>query len=130
MKQYQVHTAWLNSDELAKEVQRRFQSTIGLDVFLTEKDDHKYTEDIICPYCGYKDIDTLEIDEKNREIKCPDCGNFFAWCKHISVQYLTYKVCNKNNHDHEWSEWKDHSTLGYKFRVCEGCNEIEKIQVI
>ena len=38
MKQYQVHTAWLNSDELAKEVQKRFQDTIGLEVFITERE--------------------------------------------------------------------------------------------
>ena len=38
MKQYQVHTAWLYSDELAKEVQKRFQDTIGLEVFISEKE--------------------------------------------------------------------------------------------
>ena len=37
MKQYQVHTEWLNSEELAKEVQNRFQETIGLEVFLSER---------------------------------------------------------------------------------------------
>jgi hypothetical protein len=38
MKQYQVHSEWLNSEDLAKEVQKRFQETIGLEVSISEKD--------------------------------------------------------------------------------------------
>lgn len=38
MKKYQVHTEWFNSEELAKEVQRRFQATVGVKVFLSEKE--------------------------------------------------------------------------------------------
>ena len=35
---------------------------------------HEYTDDIVCPYCGYTFEDSWEFDCECDDMDCPDCG--------------------------------------------------------
>lgn len=44
--------------------------------------DTKYTDVLVCPYCGYKHRDTFEIDdaeEASKKSYCDSCGKTFAY---------------------------------------------------
>jgi len=54
------------------------------------KIDHKYTDNIICPWCGHKDRDSWESDD-NGEEECGDCGKEFTYERIVTVEYCTSK---------------------------------------
>lgn len=52
--------------------------------------DTKYTDEVICPYCGYKHIDSWEMSAGVDE--CVDCGREFRMERYESVSYSTTKM--------------------------------------
>ena len=68
--------------------------------------EHEYTEEIVCPYCGYKYSDSWEYDNEGGELECYECGKTFNYSKDVSVSYSTWSDCEENNEEHNWSEWK------------------------
>ena len=60
--------------------------------------DTGYTDFITCPYCGYEDRDSWEVDLGNNEcteIECKICGKEINVTRHISVSYSAYKPKKK-----------------------------------
>ena len=60
--------------------------------------DTEYTDFITCPYCGYEDRDSWEVDFRNSEcteIECNNCGKEINVTKHISVSYSAYEPKKK-----------------------------------
>ena len=59
------------------------------------KIDHSYTDEIVCPNCGYKFGDSYEYFGSTAEcadnIYCDECDNEFDAVRNISVTYTTYK---------------------------------------
>ena len=57
--------------------------------------DYKYTDEIVCPYCGYKFSDSHEYfgssDECADNIYCDECDKEFDAVRNISVSFSTYK---------------------------------------
>jgi len=58
--------------------------------------DHEYTEEVVCPYCGYKHTESYEFfsdiaSEEEVEIDC-DCGETFIANQSVSVHYYTRKT--------------------------------------
>ena len=56
--------------------------------------DHRYTDEIVCPYCGYKFTDCYEYfggDECADNIYCDDCENEFDAVRNILISYTTFK---------------------------------------
>lgn len=49
----------------------------------------KYSDQLICPYCGYVIVDAWEISSDTYE--CPDCENDFDIERHVSFEYTTRK---------------------------------------
>lgn len=44
--------------------------------------DTKYTDVLVCPYCGYQHRDTFEIEdaeEASKESYCDSCGKMFFY---------------------------------------------------
>jgi DNA-directed RNA polymerase subunit RPC12/RpoP len=53
------------------------------------------TEDeITCPYCGFKDVDSSEYPDST-EIDCSECGKTFTAYRNVSVYYTMVKKKEK-----------------------------------
>lgn len=62
----------------------------------TEKEvDCLYTQEVICPYCGYEFSDSWEFSMKGDgdecEIDCDECNKKFTAIMDLTVSYSTYK---------------------------------------
>lgn len=60
--------------------------------------DHSYTDEIVCPHCGYKFIDSFEYfgnSECADNIYCDECEKEFDAVRNISVSFSTYKKPNQ-----------------------------------
>lgn len=53
--------------------------------------DHKYTNNAVCPYCGYMDKDSWELPENDNETQCASCGKEYFYERYVSATYSTYK---------------------------------------
>lgn len=52
--------------------------------------DHEYTDEVMCPHCGYTHGDSWEMREGEND--CPDCKKHFTIHRNVSVSYTTEKV--------------------------------------
>lgn len=51
-----------------------------------------YTDNIICPYCGYESRDSIEyIDNDGDFIECLDCEKEFLLNVYKTVEYSTFR---------------------------------------
>lgn len=58
---------------------------------LTQEHDTQYTNEIVCPYCGYEWPNNWEMSD-NDEVLCEDCGNTFHYARVVEVTYCAYKM--------------------------------------
>jgi transcription elongation factor Elf1 len=59
------------------------------------KIEHEYTRNIVCPYCGYEDLDSWEVDSGEEDlgiIECGVCGKEFLASRVIDITYCTEKL--------------------------------------
>jgi DNA-directed RNA polymerase subunit RPC12/RpoP len=63
------------------------------DIIPSDDFPHEYTDEIVCPYCGYEFTDSWEYSDTQDEQKvdCHDCGEEFLLYMHLTVDYSTYK---------------------------------------
>lgn len=57
--------------------------------------DHRYTKEIVCPYCGYEFRDSWELagdDGDEQQTDCDECGKDFLYYADIDVTYCTRKI--------------------------------------
>lgn len=57
-----------------------------------DKFDTKFTNEIVCPYCGFEFMDSYEFDEGDNPIHCEECKKDFVFTQNIEVTYNTYKL--------------------------------------
>ena len=60
-----------------------------------EEIDHEYTNNMVCPYCGFEDYSSWELsrnDDSSDETECNECGKKFFWECVTSVHYTTKKL--------------------------------------
>ena len=63
------------------------------------KIDCEYVNEITCPYCGWQDRDSWEMnDDYDEEFTCGECDEIFAVSRHIEVTYSS--SCLK----HDWGK--------------------------
>lgn len=55
------------------------------------KIDHEYTDEIVCPYCGYEFMDSWEFRPESDIIRCYECDKAFEYERIIDVTYCTTK---------------------------------------
>lgn len=60
-----------------------------------EELDHKHTQEVVCPWCGYEHGDSWEIGFDDGEDECCECGKQFHYVRDINVTYSTYKKDTK-----------------------------------
>lgn len=58
-----------------------------------------YTDEIVCPYCGYEFSDSWEFSMKGDgdtcEVDCDECEKTFTAVMSMTVDYSTYKKKEK-----------------------------------
>ena len=57
-----------------------------------EEINHEYTDEIVCPYCGYEFSDSWDFNRDSEEIDCPECEKTFEYFREVEVKYVTKKV--------------------------------------
>lgn len=78
--------------------------------------DHSATSDIVCPWCGYEDRDSWEVDDSDEDMECGRCEKHFSMERDVSVTYSTYRFAEECQHEN-----------GYKigsppiYFVCDSC---------
>jgi transcription elongation factor Elf1 len=90
--------------------------------------DHEYTDDIVCPYCGYEFTDSWEF-EGNEDlglIDCQSCEKPFIATRNVEVTYTTEKAkvgtCRKCGKENVVIE--DHTTYsGATLKVHDYCDD-------
>ena len=50
---------------------------------------HKYTLDAVCPWCGYRYLDSQEFEDEEDNIECGHCMKNFSVYREIEVTYCT-----------------------------------------
>ena len=97
----------------------------------------EYTNEIVCPFCGYEFCDSWEYGDGFNEdlglIECQSCEKEFYASKHISVSYCSekakYGICKKCNTENV--VLTDYcSTLGTYKDLCVKCGDEEKYNFI
>lgn len=81
-----------------------------------------FTEDAVCPYCGYKHEDDGEMGTDG-VLDCANCERKFRYTADYSV---TFSTCCLTN-DHAYGEWKEgHGVNGnLSARFCKVCQDCE-----
>lgn len=64
-----------------------------MEISMSKDIDHEYTDEIVCPYCGYEFTDSWEYSDTQDEqvVDCHDCGEEFLLYMHVTIDYTTYK---------------------------------------
>ena len=54
--------------------------------------EHKYTDEIVCPFCGYEHGDSWERRDDEGIIECDGCKKPFLFSRDVSVSYSTEQI--------------------------------------
>lgn len=64
--------------------------------------EHKYENNIICPYCNYEDKDSWEFTEDEGTQNCGSCEKEFNVTREVTVTYSTSRFdCGEGKHTYE-----------------------------
>ncbi|ETA67402.1 hypothetical protein V7O61_08330 [Methanolobus sp. WCC1] len=58
---------------------------------MSETIDHEGTRNLVCPWCGYEDLDSWEYHHNSGDDMCKNCGKPFGYERDVSVSYTTWK---------------------------------------
>ena len=53
------------------------------------------TPETVCPYCGYKNRDSWELDGDDGNTWCGECDEEFFYSRIVNVEYCTEKLEGK-----------------------------------
>lgn len=56
-----------------------------------------YESDLICPYCGYKEIDSWEVSGDDGENTCGRCDSEYSYTRDVEVTYTTTPINYKED---------------------------------
>ena len=89
-----------------------------------DKIDTDYTEDIVCPWCGYKHEESWEFDDDGDD-ECANCGQPFFYSREVTVTYSTHRVnidnCPRCGNKEKLTKYRKH--IHHYTYVCERCND-------
>lgn len=91
------------------------------------KIDHEYTDEIVCPWCGYEFSDSWELGnggECTELEECPNCEKEFYASRIVTVEYstskATYGICSNCGKDDVVLESQKSSFNSY-CDLCQDC---------
>lgn len=97
---------------------------------------HEYTDEIVCPFCGYIFSDSWEYESDCEDIgllECRECEKSFYATRNITVDYSTEKarcgICKHCGNDDVVIE-NYNSSLGSYNDLCFKCGAIERERLI
>ncbi len=61
-----------------------------LDFIMWENEQYD-TDELVCPWCGYKDPDSWELADEDDEYECPNCGRVFEYVSEMSRTFTSRK---------------------------------------
>lgn len=56
---------------------------------IIETEDTAY---MVCPYCGYNDRDSDEVEPDNGVHECPKCGEEYDYERSRDIKYTTWRI--------------------------------------
>lgn len=90
---------------------------------MNEEYETEFTDEIICPWCGYKFSDSWEYDDEDGSIiDCPDCNKPIILGVHISVSYITRRGCDGIVILHNYKDYSMEESE-YTREVCSNCRD-------
>lgn len=64
-----------------------------IDKYIEEFDgDTDYTDNVVCPRCGYEHIDCFEWEEDGGETKCVRCNHEFLYERNSTIYYSSKNI--------------------------------------
>lgn len=84
----------------------------------TKEIDHEYTDELVCPYCGYKHEDDGEMNEGG-DLECYQCEKKFKYEVDYSKSFTSRKVACLNGGNHLWKKEAYPNYPDYK--RCRAC---------
>lgn len=63
----------------------------GIEKRQTDGFDHEYTDEVVCPHCGYEFSDSWEMGDNDDGMDCPDCEKTFSMERIVTCEYSTDK---------------------------------------
>ena len=75
--------------------EREFAGVKEID-YKSKGEQHSYTYNLKCPYCGYENTDSWEMDDSSGEVECGRCGSEYEYEREVSVSYSTYPKKGKD----------------------------------
>lgn len=72
----------------------RSMGLVGVrEVFLDlDGEEKEYTDNVICPYCGYEEKDSWELADESEDHECEQCGAIFGYTRDITDEYNSSPV--------------------------------------
>ena len=61
------------------------------------KIDHEYTDEVVCPWCGYEVDDSFEFEDEFGEERCYECDKKYTYTRYTRVEYSTEKKDQDND---------------------------------
>lgn len=91
--------------------------------------DTDYTNEIVCPYCGYQFTDSWELQggqDTDIPIECGRCEKSFIFSTDYHITYSSHKCDCLNGKDHQWGKvqhlWED-----IYHKRCKDCGKSENV---
>ncbi len=54
--------------------------------------EHEYTGEVVCPHCGYEEVDSWEMHDHDDDRECPDCKQKYQYERIITCEYSSSKI--------------------------------------
>ncbi len=84
---------------------------------------HEWTNEVVCPYCGYEFSDSYEFGDSDGDIECDECEKLFYFYPETTVTYSTQRDCKLNNREHQWKDQRLMNS-GSTLQHCSHCDQI------
>ena len=87
------------------------------------------TDEVVCPYCGYKhenDCDKICNQDEDEEFYCHNCDKVFIYTPYFTVTFSSRKCNCLNDVPHNWTRKQKHNDYGDKeYWWCDECGKHE-----
>jgi len=93
---------------------------------MDKKIDNEFTDEPVCPWCGYELFDAWEYDDEVEDEECCECDKKFDIFRHHSISYsTTKKKCETCEYElKKQYNYKEFCWNIYSCKVCD--NEVIK----
>lgn len=83
----------------------------------------KFTNNLVCPYCGHEEEDSWERADENSECQCEQCEKYFIYETDHTRTFTSSQADCLNDGEHKWREWVDYGP--FFNRACRLCAKNE-----